>query len=516
MLSREARRLRARKGDSVAESIEKRREMHPLLYGFSVVVLVVVVVTFVALPMAGRMGSGVGSIVFGSYDGHDIVYQPGNYFAQQQNRLSEQVRQQGQNQDVASQVEYIWYQAYQQTIVHTAMLIEAQKAGLQVSEDKVDKALLNYPGYQDNGQFSEELYRKTPTPERVQTRKMTREQLITDQFLSDEFSGLKTADQEKAFIASIAKDERSFDFVSFPFDGFPADQVKKYAEANKAQFKKIKVSRILIKSGEGEAKEIRKKLQDKSSSFEDLAKTYSKDSYAAGGGDMGWRYAYDLQSDFDNKDQVQSVFTLKQGEVSDVLKGTYGWMIYRAESDSVDPDLADQATLDTVKGYVMRYERGKVEDYFMELAGKMARRASESGFTAAAKEAGRAVKKTASFPINLQNVFSLAPVKAVPDSDTPASAAYNQDFFIRGFSLGMDQVSPPIVLDDQIVVLKLTGQRQEPDASQKLMANFADYMASQSLQADLQAELDNPKKLKDNFLTVFNQYVYRPQRSQSQ
>jgi hypothetical protein len=91
---------------------------------------------------------------------------------------------------------------------------------------------------------------------------------------------------------------------------------------------------------------------------------------------------------------------------------------------------------------------------------------------------------------------------------------YNEDFFVRGFALGKDQASPPIVLDDRILVLKLLGERQMPDADRKIMQNFPDYLANQSLQTDLQAELNSPQKLKDNFDATFSKYIYRTARSQ--
>jgi hypothetical protein len=189
-------------------------------------------------------------------------------------------------------------------------------------------------------------------------------------------------------------------------------------------------------------------------------------------------------------------------------------MIFRCDAEAVDPDLADASVLDTVRSYLLKYERGKVEDYFMELAGKMSRRAGEIGFDAAAREAGAPMAETSWFPINLQNVFVLAPLKAVPDSATPSSAVYSEEFFARAFSLAKGQASAPVVLDDRIVVLKLLGERQMPEANSQLMNNFADYMANQSLQIDLQAELLDPKLLQDNFFDAFTQYVYRRPQAQ--
>ena len=517
MPSREFRRAQAKKGETVSETIEKRHESHPFIYGFSIIVLVVIVVTFVLagpggpLTGGGRFGGG-GSVVFGSYDGHDIAFYPGGYFAEQRDRLAAYVRSKDPNQNTEATVQAVWYQAFQQTAVHVAILVLGEKAGLQVSDDAIDKALVSYPGYLDeNGRFSEERYQKASGQERAMTRKLYRENLISAQVTTDIISGVKTGSKESGFIASMAKPERSIQFVSFPFSTFPREEVRTYGEANKSKFQKIKVSRILVKSSEAEAAQIRRKIVDKTSTFEELAKTYSKDAYADKGGDMGWRYAYDLQADFENKDAAAPIFSLKSGEVSDVLKGTFGWMIYRCDADPTTPDFSDPAVLDDVKAYLTRYEKGKIEDYFNEKAAQMSRRAADVGFATAAQETGLAVQHTDFFPINLQNVFSFAPFQVVPETATPSNAVYSDDFFYRAFSLGKDHTSQPVVLDDQILVLKLLAERQMPDSTTNLLGGWIDYVASQSAQVDITTALMAPGKLKDNFFDVFAQY-FAPRR----
>jgi hypothetical protein len=120
---------------------------------------------------------------------------------------------------------------------------------------------------------------------------------------------------------------------------------------------------------------------------------------------------------------------------------------------------------------------------------------------------GLKVSSTVSFPINLSNVFSFAPLKATVDADTPANAANSEDFFYRAFTLGKDQVSAPIVLDDQVLVLKLKGEQQMPEASASLVPSWLPYVANQSLQYDLYAVLMTPDKLTNNFDTAFSTYV---------
>jgi len=410
-------------------------------------------------------------------------------------------------------IQAVWYQAFLSTAEHVAILAQAASAGVTVSEDGLDKALLAYPGYMDeNGKFSETRYMAAASSDRAATRKLTRENLLSNVFISDVAGGLKQGTHETDFIKAMAKPQRSFSFVSFPFSAFPTEEVRKFGEANRSRFVKVKVSRIMVKSGESQANQIRGKILDKTSTFDELAKTYSKDAYADKGGDMGWRYAYDLEADFESKDAARKVLTLKTGELSDVLKGTFGWMIYRCDSEAVDADFTSASVQDEVRKYITTYEKGKIEDFYSERAGQLTRRAAEAGLDTAAREMQLTVAATQPFPVNLSNVFSFAPMRAVPDSATPTNAQYSEDFFFRAFSLGKDQVSAPIVLDDQVLVLKLKSEQELQASTVNLLGSWLAYAANQSLQTDLGAALMTPEKLKDNFAEAFSQ-IYGPPSS---
>jgi len=128
-------------------------------------------------------------------------------------------------------------------------------------------------------------------------------------------------------------------------------------------------------------------------------------------------------------------------------------------------------------------------------------------------QAGLKVKRTDYFPVNLENVFSFAPLQAIPETDTPSNAVNSEDFFYRAFSLGKDQASAPVVLDDQVLVLKLLAERQLPDTTTNLLGSWLDYVAGQSAQTDLTTQLLAPGKLTDNFEQTFSQ-VFSQRRQQ--
>ena len=305
----------------------------------------------------------------------------------------------------------------------------------------------------------------------------------------------------------MAASERSFSFVAWEYSSFPDDEVRKYGEANAAKFRKAKLSRITVAS-EREAKQIKTRLADSTASFAELAKAHSTDSYASSGGDMGWQHAYALEPDLEDKTRVEDILALAEGVVGDPVKGPFGWAIYRCDTAAVAADFADTAVLSDVRDYLTRYEKGKIEDWFVERAGKFARRAAETSFAEAAREAGVAIAEIGYVPINLSNTFLLNPLSATPDSATPYSAAYSEDFYYRAFSLGKDQASSqPIVLDDRVLVLKVAGERQAPAETAAMMNQVLSYLANQSLQTDLQQELMSERRLKSDFDATFYRSV---------
>jgi peptidyl-prolyl cis-trans isomerase SurA len=65
--------------------------------------------------------------------------------------------------------------------------------------------------------------------------------------------------------------------------------------------------------------EFKAKVEAKQANFEDLARQFSQDSYAAKGGDMGWLYPGDTVPEIENV-----LNALKPGEISDVIKSPFG------------------------------------------------------------------------------------------------------------------------------------------------------------------------------------------------
>ena len=117
------------------------------------------------------------------------------------------------------------------------------------------------------------------------------------------------------------------------------ESILKYYNENKEEFlekEQIKVKHILIKSSENDSKENQqlalekaKKIFDKlkkGESFEVLAKTESETSLKATGGDLGWLSKGRMIKEFE-----EAAFKLNKGEISEIVKTTFGYHIIKVE-----------------------------------------------------------------------------------------------------------------------------------------------------------------------------------------
>ena len=285
--------------------------------------------------------------------------------------------------------------------------------------------------------------------------------------------------------------------ASFSFDDLPEEELRAFGAGNAAQFRRIKLSRILLRSGSGQAEDVLARLGDQSATFEELARLYSEDDIAAGG-EVGWKYYYDLERDFETGEPAEAVFALAAGEHSDALASRFGDVIYRADTAAVEPDFADAEVLAAVQDYLSRYQRGVIDDYYTARAEQFQQQAQTDGFAAAAAALEVPVVESDFFPVNFQNLIAVRGVRA-GDSGVLRTAPYYEDFFRTAFSLAPGQVSEPIVLDSQILVLELLEERSADAPALDRVANFHSYFVASALDQDLRTQVYDSDRLVDNF-----------------
>ncbi len=514
MSSRDIRRAKKKKKSTETNTeVEKKRKNKPILYLFSVVLLVIIVVTFVGGPVAGNVAQGERPI-FGEYAGREIEFRYGNYFAQPTQLLSEQVRSGGQANNMINEAYQVWRGAFERSVVHEGILYQADKAGLTISDDLIDRRLTEYGPYVENGEFSEERYRNTPNSEKLTTRKLFRENLKEEQYREDLFDNTKIHQGELEFIMSMAENERSFRYVSYSFDDYPEEEVIAFGRTNADLFRRIKLSKITINTSREEAEAVLNQLEENPGRFEDLARTQSSDIYAETGGEMDWLHYYELEREFPTEDSLDEVFSLTPGELSGIIpdEDETLWRIYRCESPAVAPDFDAEETVETAREYMVRFEAGIIEDYLVEEARSFIAEARDTGFIDASISTGLQVEGTEYFPLNYGNSYFFKPVRPLnPDSDALSTAPYSEQFFLETFSLEEGEISDPVVLDRNVLVMEPANIRNTPEEELVQLENYYSFIEREIKEEDMSNHFLTSEKLEDNFDPVFTRYFIQNQ-----
>lgn len=507
MPSREMRRQKKRRqDDEKSTQQDKKRQTHPVLYSLSLLLFVIVVIAFVGAPLVDDMGGG-SRLIFGEFAGNPIEYRPGNFFALQVQNINESLRDSAVSDDIEYQRQLVWRRAFNETALHVAILHQAEQAGVTVTQDRVDEALTRYPAYLENGEFSETLYQNTPNSERAEHRRNVREQLIKQIYVRDVFDGQYTPASEVDFLVELARTERKLRFVALSTEDYPQSEVAEYGRQNAHLFSRMQLSRITVKTSQEDAEQVLQEAREPTANFVDLATVYSKDSFAEKGGDMGWRYYYDMLPDFEREEDLESVFDLSEGETSDVIETPFGWVIYRANSQVEQPDFENEETLSRVRQYMNRFERGRIEDYLVEQAEVFRSEAQGSAFAAAAQTQGYDTHETNFFPINYGNVQFLERVSGPDSHPALGQAPFNERFFTQAFSLQADEVSEPVILGDHVVVLQLMEEQEAADEDLEFMRSYLDVFVQRFKEEELQRQILNSELLEDRFAAVYAQYL---------
>ncbi len=483
---------------------EKKNSRHPVLYIFSVILLIVIAVTFVGAPVVDdALRGSSSSISFGKYGKEDIEFSQNGYFAQQRELLGQQINPDGDSQNWKWDMYRVWRGAFERTVVHVGILSEVQSNKTHISSEQLNKLIIEHGPYQNDGEFDVEAYQNTPSYKREEFRRDFKENLLKEYYLSDYLYGQKTADAEKEYTYGLMKNQRSFHLMFFPLDRISDADLVAYAQQNAKNFKRLGLSKITL-SSESDAKKVLKMVQADPESFADTAKAQSTDVFADNGGAMGITYSYELKSEFSDAD-LDKILALAQGAVSDIIKSGNDYIIYRCTAAATDPDLASADTIKAVKNYVNRYERGFVEDKAVSAAETFIKNAQAEGIYGAASKAGISVYNTAPFGVNYGAVNYFSTVRVEQGDLDLNSAMYSKDFFIQAFSIKGEEYSKPVILNNGVVVLQLVEETVKDDIDEAV-ALYGAQIDGQNAETDIVNYFLTSDKLKDNFHQTFNKY----------
>ena len=432
------------------------------------------------------------------------------------------------------------------------VLQEARHLGLAVNDDDLMMAIAQVPDFQVNGRFNKERYLQLLRAARIspsQFEAEQREQLtiqrlnsilldgvhvtedeVRDRYrfeqekinlhfirlpISNYFAAAKPSEEEIKTFYDRNKDSLKeplkvqVEYLSYPFDRFSPSapigdkEIEEYYQANREtkfhKAKEVKVRYILVRTpadakqkSDAQTRANRIVTEARSGKdFAQLAKQESADSTAAKGGDVGWLTQEQLPSPLD-----KAVFSLRKGEISEVIETPAGLHIFKVEDirEEKTQSLKD-ATAEitrTLKSEKGKREAAKVADQDREKA------LSDDDFAKLARESNVSVKVTRPFTTGEM----LPEIGQAPE------------FYKTALSLSPKGISPVVEGTNAYYVLKIKERTEaavppldtvRPKVEKNLQESKAHGMAlekAKSLLEQLKKEKDIAKVAQQNDLKL--------------
>ena len=491
----------------------KRGIKNPFVYIGTIILLAITIVAFVFLPsVGGSLSSSSQAPSFGSWGGKPITYSAGSYFAKQVAQINDYLKQQGlSEQNFQLYAFQVWKMAFQSTAIRTGLLTTLDASGFRITDKGLDAAVAKNDAYLVDGVFSAEKYNKTAGSTKMSIRNSTKEDLVVRRYYEDVYA-IAPSTAELDFVASMAKPQRTMSYVAIPLSTYPASEVAAWGKKNADLFRSLGVSRISVTSSESDAKKFRQQVVDNKLSFEDAAKSHSKDSYADKGGDAGTIFYHVFAEGFLKADDAAKAAALAKGEISAVYKIAEGtWAFFRINAPLAAPDFTAELTLTEARAYLEQKEKGTLESWALAQAAKLVSSTDLAAFQKAARAAGLKPQEAGPFIINLGNPTFYAYNQQIPLLNTPkpskdpalSSIESDSSFMSELFAVAKGKVGKPIVVGDNVIVFGVTEDKDGADAETGIVKFAYPYFQQQTLDSGMRDSFLKSKQFKDNFNTAF-------------
>ncbi len=265
---------------------------------------------------------------------------------------------------------------------------EAKKLGLDVTESEVQKAIMDYPAFQVNGQFHIGRYQALLSNNRMKPEDFEAgmaHQLLDGKVRQFLFAFMEVTDREVLEHYTFANEKVNISFIRFKPDTYKKSikpehaSTEEFFKKNKESYRvpkkikiawleldpkafreqveiedkeiegyyeyridnfiephKVKARHILFKLSEGATEEKEKEVRNiakgvllearQGKDFAALAGKYSEGPTKSKGGDLGFFKAGQMDKSFEDE-----AFKLKKGEISDLVRTRFGYHIIKVE-----------------------------------------------------------------------------------------------------------------------------------------------------------------------------------------
>lgn len=488
---------------------------NPFVFAVSVAILVILAISFLWGPSLSN-GTPSPIAIFGIYDGYEINEVENSYFMNQAYNYSQQY----QSNDIYT-LSRVLTNSFEDSVLHFALLSKAKELGLSLSNRAVYLELAKYPAFQDaKGNFDADKLQDRA--DQLDIIKQTREQLTHDYLMQLIVNGTQVSEQESAFFKETYAKRRTFDVVVFDQKDYPDSEVLAFANANQDKFSQASLASITL-GDKASADRVFKELEANPANFAELAKTNSLDANKENGGAWDPTFLYALKNRYTDEALVTKLSTLKANELYGPVSVDGQYLIVKAIADVKAPALSSPEQIETIRSYIASQERGKLEDYLSQKARSFVSSARTAGFAVQAGSDKRTVLGTAELAINtrpsgnfdpftIQSFYgpmAIIPAVRLEDGTALNGANTKDEFFINGFSLKAGEVSDPVVLNGQVVVLSLKEEKAADESEAGLFAAYLENIVRQLNTADIKRTVVDKKKLTDLYQEGVRKWMSR-------
>lgn len=466
----------------------------------SVIILILAAITFIFLPAASA-GAVNELPPIGSYDGKKIEYIEGSPFANRVENYSNQMEANGQVIDGTS-LYSVMNEAFTDTVMQFGFEDAVKKSGYIAPESRINREMLPI-FYDTNGVYSARIFRDTPDSTKIELQNQIESDINYNLYIGD-INGLKTTANEIEFIDSMNKNQRSFDMVSFSTTDYPKEEVAIFGNENTELFTAYDMDVITLNTLE-EANQIAAQIKNNELTFLDALSEYSINQYGDEAGKLKNNLHYQLKDIIKVEDSFTALTQLESGTISDAVETATGFSVFAITGVPKSPDFTNATTTDMIYDYMTIYEAGMIEDYYINIAKDFISQSLVEDFDTVIDEFGLEKIEVPAFPINYGGNQLLAPL---PSTSQLASVQTNQQFFETAFSLTKDELSEPIVMGSDIIVLRLKEEVTSDDIDYKenIRSLYTTYYIPQFDSTDIKSHFMESDKVENNLIDVFFTY----------
>lgn len=455
----------------------KHRKINFITVG-SVIILVLSAIAFIFLP--GMFNKSQKEPQTLGYFRKEPIKETDEIFLQLLDNQFNQGKQDGIDYNEPGNMLSAWYQAFASTVVYKAFAYEVEKSGYVVPESAISQYIISSIT-ESKGSYSPKDYNQLSNSKKLELRNQALKSLIYSQYSNDflgahpygyptehSIFGLKSSSAEIPFVFKMNNPKKAFEIAAFSMSDFPKEEIVKFANEHASLFQTINFEIITV-SSKSEADKIAKRIKNNEITFEDAVTEYSNKNFSDSNGNLAGNSVYKLkkllhEEDFDN--------ALKLGvdAISEVVETGAFFSILKCCDTAKNADFDNINVLDDVYSYMNTEEPKIIEDYYTAKARDFAADAAVTSFDAACEKYGVEKQTPSAFSLNYGSNNLITAVDT--GSTVLAGASTNENFLKTAFSLKLNEISSPVILKNNILILKLVEENNIEDELLTSMSFF--------------------------------------------